>query len=537
MVTPAGPPRNADLVGIPDPFQTGDFGEGLPPKTIREISLIGLSNAIRNKPNWQTKVNNPEIVEKWKSEVATNMIPGTFDYVLAELRHDAEHDPQRFGIHAVRLVDDLVPAELVAQLKEQVRALEEVPDAKKDWHPGSNNQVLDLVHPSLFCYVEGTTPSLSWEEAKHLSWQQLVGAGTPPAQSIKDDTDPLRDPFHSDKFQWLPSEFTVRPDGSTTITSYINNLHPRAYQPLYKILAQIFSHFIPLFNGVLTDLFHPRSNRIDVDPYDWYADQPEPEDEDEWDEWHENREPRQPDIPTFSPPPPPEPSPKQPIVDLKGRNLQVIIKLASIHLTPSNPTYPGGVWHVEGMDNEHIVASGIYYYDVSNITESKLSFRAAVCEPEYEQNDDNGVLAIYGLQNEQALVQELGSVVAAEGRAVAFPNLYQHRVQPFSLLDPSKPGHRKILVFFLVDPSETVISTQVVPPQQREWVVEELVNRRGAPFRGLPDLVVERIVDYLGFPTLEEAKKNRQGLMDERKYFVDEVRDQWFEREFSLCEH
>src|SRR5690349_8199401 len=26
MVTPAGPPRNADLVGIPDPFQTGDFG-------------------------------------------------------------------------------------------------------------------------------------------------------------------------------------------------------------------------------------------------------------------------------------------------------------------------------------------------------------------------------------------------------------------------------------------------------------------------------------------------------------------------------
>ena len=40
----------------------------------------------------------------------------------------------------------------------------------------------------------------------------------------------------------------------------------------------------------------------------------------------------------------------------------VIVKLANIVLTPEKPRYEGGSWHVEGMMNERIVASGIYYY-------------------------------------------------------------------------------------------------------------------------------------------------------------------------------
>ena len=63
------------------------------------------------------------------------------------------------------------------------------------------------------------------------------------------------------------------------------------------------------------------------------------------------------------------------LIDLKDSKLQVIVKLANIHLTPESPEYKGGVWHVEGMQNESIVASGIYYYDNNNISESRLSFR------------------------------------------------------------------------------------------------------------------------------------------------------------------
>ncbi len=40
----------------------------------------------------------------------------------------------------------------------------------------------------------------------------------------------------------------------------------------------------------------------------------------------------------------------------------VIVKLANIVLTPEKPRYEGGSWHVEGMMNERIVSSGIYYY-------------------------------------------------------------------------------------------------------------------------------------------------------------------------------
>ena len=38
-----------------------------------------------------------------------------------------------------------------------VAPLEDVPDSEKDWHPGSDGLVLDLVHPSLYPIVYGRT--------------------------------------------------------------------------------------------------------------------------------------------------------------------------------------------------------------------------------------------------------------------------------------------------------------------------------------------------------------------------------------------
>ena len=35
-------------------------------------------------------------------------------------------------------------------------------------------------------------------------------------------------------------------------------------------------------------------------------------------------------------------------VSLRGRTLQIIVKLANIVLTPAAPSYEGGSWHVEG---------------------------------------------------------------------------------------------------------------------------------------------------------------------------------------------
>ena len=64
--------------------------------------------------------------------------------------------------------------------------------------------------------------------------------------------------------------------------------------------------------------------------------------------------------------------------------------------------------------------------------------------------------------------------LAREGRLLTFPNILQHQVQPFSLVDPSKPSHRKILALFLVDPHLKVLSTANVPCQQRDWWREHI---------------------------------------------------------------
>lgn len=63
--------------------------------------------------------------------------------------------------------------------------------------------------------------------------------------------------------------------------------------------------------------------------------------------------------------------------DFRDEGLQIIVKLSSIELTPEKPQYEGGNWHIEGMLNEHIAATALYYYDVDNVTESRISFRTA----------------------------------------------------------------------------------------------------------------------------------------------------------------
>ncbi|TBU44511.1 hypothetical protein BD309DRAFT_990242 [Dichomitus squalens] len=70
----------------------------------------------------------------------------------------------------------------------------------------------------------------------------------------------------------------------------------------------------------------------------------------------------------------------------------------------------------------------------------------------YIIDDNRGWRWAYEFADREALNQELGSIVAKEGKCVVFPNIYQYRVQPFELADKTKPGCRKILCFFLVDP-------------------------------------------------------------------------------------
>ncbi|MFF0741300.1 DUF4246 domain-containing protein [Streptomyces sp. NPDC004111] len=495
---------------FPLPFVSSPKTAYAKPRTLRELEMMQCSALIRAKPEWFVKMNDPEIAARWTREaVEQGMTEAQVRYVLAELAYYAGLRDERTGIEVSAVdgvwhSDTLVDGALRERLREAVRVLEEVPEDEKDWHPGSDGQVLDLVHPSLFCLVNGVSggPEQAWEHPEVRRGQHEF----------------------SEKFQWLPTDVEVDEDGTVAFRSYVNNVHPVQHQALDAVLPELFARARPLLENVLTDLRHPRRARIHANPFSWYDDsepvEPEMEEDDEgfeeaWeayeraqDNWWYEREPEIPDAPEFTAPQPADDAVR---VDLRGSRLQVIVKLATIHLTPEKPEYAGGSWHVEGMMNERIVSTGIYYWDNENITESSLGFRAALDDPEYQQNDGTGMNEVYGLRDEDPLNQELGAAATPGGRFLAFPNTLQHRVGSFRLADPTRPGHRKILAFFLIDPSARIVSTSDVPPQQ-PWAETSTM-------------------------TLEQAKDFREQLMQERKFFVNAHNNELYEREFSLCEH
>ncbi|PRH78446.1 DUF4246 domain-containing protein [Streptomyces solincola] len=499
------------LPAFPLPFHASRSLSFATPRTLRELQMTQCSAHIRAKPGWFDKMKDADVVARWTREaLAQGLTEAQVRYVLAELGHyaalrDARTGAEVSAVDGVWQSDTLVDDGLRSRLRAAVRVLEEVPDAEKDWHPGSGGQVLDLVHPSLFCLVRG------------------VSGG--PERAWQNPTDRYSGHEFSEMFQWLPADVDISADGDVAFRSYVNNVHPEKHRELAAVLPDVLARFRPLLENVLTDLRHPRPPRIEADPYGWYDSAPRRPDKSAYgddaayadavraweraqDDYWENRRPVVPDAPEFTPPAPPEESTR---VDLRGRRVQVIVKLATLHLTPEKPEYPGGSWHVEGMLNERIVSTGIYYWDSENITESRLGFRAALDDPDYEQNDDNGLREVYGLEDADALNQPLGSAPTPAGRCLAFPNILQHRVDSFRLVDPTRPGHRKILAFFLVDPDRTIVSTSDIPPQQ-PWAATSTM-------------------------TLDQAREYREQLMRERKFFVDEHNEQLYEREFSLCEH
>lgn len=124
-----------------------------------------------------------------------------------------------------------------------------------------------------------------------------------------------------------------------------------------------------------------------------------------------------------------------------------------------------------------------------------------------------------------------GTVLASR-HATAAPSDESGQVQPFRLDDPSKPGHRKILALFLVDPTRPTLSATTVCPGQRDWYEQAATST--ARMQKLPvelrDLVVEAGID--GTMSRKEAEDIRLELMQERSKKEDE--GSFYKAEFDL---
>ena len=141
----------------------------------------------------------------------------------------------------------LIPAELHIRLLDEVKILRSVPEEDKDWHPGSDNQVLDLVHPSMYC--------LRYNK----SLRRYQCGFTFIAKPAHDE---LHNKFFSKKSSWIPTDFNVSEDGkSCKAIDYINNIHPEKQSTVHNALEELLACFIPLFNRTLSNarnLMKPR---------------------------------------------------------------------------------------------------------------------------------------------------------------------------------------------------------------------------------------------------------------------------------------
>lgn len=134
-------------------------------------------------------------------------------------------------------------------------------------------------------------------------------------------------------------------------------------------------------------------------------------------------------------------------------------------------------------------------------------------------------------------MQVVGDIICKEGRLLTFPNILQHKVQPFGLADPTKPGHRKILALFLIDPHIKILSTANVPPQRLDWWSEEVLST--GRLDKLPKELQDKTFDEVDeFPiSMYEAKEIRLRLMEEREKYVMDQDEAFRSYELSLCEH
>jgi hypothetical protein len=298
-----------------------------------------------------------------------DITPDMMNWIIKEAQWKAEvfRDTKHIVAFDAGVVksDTAVAEDLRQMLRDAVRPLEDVPEELKDYHPGSDDKVVDLVHPSLFPVIYGRTRILHRNLIGLKDYLNNVGEGkvlaVPPEEDATVDRDwrSVHRPY-SRKFQWLPCDVHFAENGECRIASYINNLHPKKHQPLYQVIEKILTQTIPLWNTTLT-LVRDDYKRIpyyDVE-YDEHPEpEPKPENkEDEYsneyyqryDEWQKRQPIRRPEPGEFAPH----------VIEAEGQinlreefaqnGLQVIVKLANIELTPEKPEYDGGSWHIEGQ--------------------------------------------------------------------------------------------------------------------------------------------------------------------------------------------
>ncbi|KAJ3829194.1 hypothetical protein F5880DRAFT_1620787 [Lentinula raphanica] len=517
--------RDDSKTGYRHPFIVGTYFLGGVGEQLADLAMSLLSYSIRSKPNWwqvccdQTSRRiwaEDAIRREWKvktpSSIATvQLSERQVYYVLDELQgyallRDPTHDCQVSCFERIWESSRILDPSSLSVLNNEFSSLKSRKVVSQEL---STLPIIDSTqNPLVYRHTLVASPSLR-------TW--------PPPQ--------LTDMYTlSRRYALLPSNAQISPSGKVEFTSYINDLDRQHHETTYQLLQEALTSFIPLFEHTLTDLHrnNPLPQRIPGTCRYTVWDEPDaPEhsdDEEEWvnyerelRQWSLNRPINLPDVPLTGYAGGLER--RRHLVSLKSKKLQFIVNVSEYRTIPGQTEFPGTLWHVEGMLNERIVACGYLFTAVNNIQSCDLQFRMAVSYPRgFHAGDTGATLRTWGLQDGDSCHQYIGSIPIREGLAVVFPNIYQHRLTPITLHDPSQAGEFTVLNFLLVDPdTKPIISTAHVAPQQKAWIRKALDDCLDVR---LPVEIVDKIVDMVeGIMDEEESQVHSENMRSERETF------------------
>ncbi|OXA55053.1 uncharacterized protein LOC110849768 [Folsomia candida] len=427
-----------------------------------QVMRMQLNWMIRSREGWEAGLNDSSIVSGWFQEaenafVGNNVASSSakknmtfkpfkriWSFVIGRLpNYLTLLDGQMFPgpLDGSWVADGLVDIALTERLVVGVAEVEEMAIEADNWQPGTEKRVINVIDPYSYCVVAKRSHILKEifvpnEHKKVGDYRHLLHFHSDKVDKYLDQTDVKRlissipdDMISSPpKIEWdpnyqlLPADVVIDSGGASHFTSYVNGLNPAEHGELYATLEQVFDKMIPLYEKVLSEIL---LTRLEVEPKTRS-------------ETDKNQS-----VP----------------VTLRGKKIQVVVRMTTTILTPENSKHPGGQWHIEGMANEQIVAVGLHYFSSENSNTSKLYLA-----PTWRES--NSVISVVDGGNNPFAIETV------PGRSVVFKNSISHRVAPFELDDPEKPGHRKILGFFLVDPGVQILSSARVPCQQWAWYLD-----------------------------------------------------------------
>jgi hypothetical protein len=141
-------------------------------------------------------------------------------------------------------------------------------------------------------------------------------------------------------------------------------------------------------------------------------------------------------------------------------------------------------------------------------------------EVEHEPNDFIWLKQVFGLENGEPAIQNSGFIKCPIGRTVMFTSMVQHRYTGFELLDPTKPGYLRGLLFYLVDPNIRIISTANIPPQRLDWTLD-LEGNGGNVTAAMAKLSLDHKNEKGNMPmSLTEAQEYRVEAAEELVEFM-----------------